>query len=101
MPVMDGSEFLKQKKQDAALADIPVVMITADDSRQQQVHALSMGVNDYIVKPFIPEVVIRRVCNVLESQKLSHLWRSQRQEEKNSGMSMKGMKENYGTGKEV
>ena len=28
-----------------------------------------MGANDYVVKPFIPEVVIRRVCNVLESQK--------------------------------
>lgn len=69
MPVMDGSEFLRRKKEDDAIAHIPVIMITADDSREQQVRALSMGANDYIVKPFIPEVVIRRVCNVLESQK--------------------------------
>lgn len=69
MPVMDGKEFLKKKKEDNSIADIPVVIITSDDSAQQQVNALSMGANDYVVKPFIPEVVIRRVCNVLESQK--------------------------------
>lgn len=69
MPVMDGEAFLEQKKEDVNIRDIPVVIITADDSPQQQVKALSMGANDYVVKPFIPEVVIRRVCNVLESQK--------------------------------
>ena len=69
MPVMDGREFLLRKKEDIEIAHIPVVIITADDSRQQQINALSMGANDYVVKPFIPEVVIRRVCNVLESQK--------------------------------
>ncbi len=69
MPVMDGREFLRRKKEDLTIAHIPVIIITADDSRQQQINALSMGANDYVVKPFIPEVVIRRVCNVLESQK--------------------------------
>lgn len=69
MPVMDGREFLKKKSEDLSIVDIPVVVITSDDSPQQQINALSLGVNDYVVKPFIPEVVIRRVCNVLESQK--------------------------------
>lgn len=69
MPVMDGKEFLKKKNEDISITNIPVVIVTSDDSAQQQVNALSMGANDYVVKPFIPEVVIRRVCNVLESQK--------------------------------
>ena len=69
MPVMDGKEFLKKKNEDTSIAEIPVVIVTSDDSAQQQINALSMGANDYVVKPFIPEVVIRRVCNVLESQK--------------------------------
>lgn len=69
MPVMDGRGFLKHKQNDASISQIPVVIITSEDSPQQQIHALSMGANDYVVKPFIPEVVIRRVCNVLESQK--------------------------------
>lgn len=69
MPVLDGRGFLKQKQKDASISQIPVVIITTEDSPQQQIHALSMGANDYVVKPFIPEVVIKRVCNVLESQK--------------------------------
>lgn len=69
MPVMDGREFLRRMKEDVTIAHIPVVIITSDDSPQQQINALSLGANDYVVKPFIPEVVIRRVCNVLESRR--------------------------------
>lgn len=67
MPVMDGKEFLQYKKNLPELDGIPVIMITADDSPEQQVITFSLGANDYIVKPFIPEVVTRRVQNVLES----------------------------------
>ncbi|MEG1559934.1 MAG: EAL domain-containing protein [Clostridia bacterium] len=66
MPKMDGKEFLKQKKQFPEFDSIPVIMITADDSQMQQVDTLALGANDYITKPFIPEVVIRRTKNVLQ-----------------------------------
>ncbi|MEG1540852.1 MAG: EAL domain-containing protein [Oscillospiraceae bacterium] len=67
MPVMDGKTFLQYKKQTPELDGIPVIVITADNSREQQISTIALGANDYIVKPFIPEVVIRRVYNVLES----------------------------------
>ncbi|MEG2117881.1 MAG: EAL domain-containing protein, partial [Clostridia bacterium] len=67
MPVMDGKEFLQYKKNMTELDVIPVIIITADDSREQQISTFSLGANDYVVKPFIPEVVTRRVKNVLES----------------------------------
>ncbi|MEG1683902.1 MAG: EAL domain-containing protein, partial [Oscillospiraceae bacterium] len=67
MPVMNGREFLQQKQNSPALSGIPVIMITADDSPEQQTLTFSLGANDYIVKPFIPAVVTRRVSNVLES----------------------------------
>ncbi|MEG0797872.1 MAG: EAL domain-containing protein [Acidaminococcaceae bacterium] len=67
MPLMDGKEFLQYKKKSPELDGIPVIMITADDSAQQQVSTFTLGANDYIVKPFIPEVVVRRVQNVLEA----------------------------------
>ncbi|MEG0780761.1 MAG: EAL domain-containing protein, partial [Oscillospiraceae bacterium] len=67
MPVMDGKEFLKYKKNVPELDGIPVIMITADDSAEQQASTFSLGANDYIVKPFIPAVVRRRVQNVLEA----------------------------------
>ncbi|MEG0750699.1 MAG: EAL domain-containing protein [Oscillospiraceae bacterium] len=67
MPVMDGKEFLQCKQKMLELDGIPVIMITADDSPEQQTSTFSLGANDYIVKPFIPAVVTRRVSNVLES----------------------------------
>ncbi|MEG1778117.1 MAG: diguanylate cyclase, partial [Angelakisella sp.] len=67
MPVMDGKEFLQYKQKSPDLDGIPVIMITADDSAEQQTSTFSLGANDYIIKPFIPAVVTRRVSNVLEA----------------------------------
>ncbi|MEG1858074.1 MAG: diguanylate cyclase, partial [Pseudoflavonifractor sp.] len=67
MPVMDGKEFLEYKQNHPELSDIPVIMATGDDSPQRQAETFALGANDYIIKPFIPEVVKRRVDNVLES----------------------------------
>lgn len=69
MPEMDGAEFLLRKKEIAPLAEVPVVIITADDTAQQQIDTMRMGANEYIVKPFIPEIVVRRVENVLDSSR--------------------------------
>lgn len=66
MPVMDGTEFLKHKRKNPAMAGIPVVIITADDTPQRQAEILKLGADDYVVKPFIPEIATRRVSNVLE-----------------------------------
>ncbi|MEG1985292.1 MAG: EAL domain-containing protein, partial [Oscillospiraceae bacterium] len=54
MPVMDGKEFLQYKQKSPDLDGIPVIMITADDSAEQQTSTFSLGANDYIIKPFIP-----------------------------------------------
>lgn len=66
MPVMDGTSFLEYKNADAAIAGIPVIMISADDTTNRQIQTLKLGAEDYIVKPFIPELAIRRVENVLK-----------------------------------
>ena len=57
------------QKKNPKMSNIPVVIITADDTPKQQVLTMEMGADDYIVKPFIPEIVIRRVKNVFESKK--------------------------------
>ncbi len=66
MPVMDGQEFLKIKNDKKEFADIPVVVVSAEDRQELQIDMLKNGVNDYVTKPFVPEVVERRVLNVLE-----------------------------------
>ncbi|MEG1268228.1 MAG: EAL domain-containing protein [Oscillospiraceae bacterium] len=66
-PAMGGTEFLKYKSNIPSLDGIPVITITSDESPAQQISSFALGANDYIIKPFIPEVVVRRVSNVLEA----------------------------------
>ena len=68
MPVMDGVEFLNLKKQNEMMVDIPVIVITADDTVAQQVNVLELGASDYVVKPIVADILIRRVNNVMESR---------------------------------
>lgn len=67
MSVIDGENFMRVKNTMEDISSIPVIIITEDDTTKWQVDILSMGASDYIVKPFVPETVIRRVTNVLES----------------------------------
>jgi len=69
MPEMDGITFLERKLTIPEIAGIPVIVITADDSPQQQNRLLEMGIKDYIVKPFVPAILQQRVKNVFESIK--------------------------------
>lgn len=67
MPVMDGTEFLKQYKQHESIAHIPVVVITADPSLEGE--ALAQGAIDMIVKPFDAKIVKLRVHNAVNYSK--------------------------------
>lgn len=67
MPGMNGQTFMQERKNDPRILNIPVVIITADDTTEQQVLTMELGASDYIVKPFIPEIVTRRVQNVWDS----------------------------------
>lgn len=66
MPVMDGRQFLELKNSAERYEDIPVVVVSADDRMERQIDMLQNGVNDYVTKPFVPEIVERRVLNVIE-----------------------------------
>ena len=61
MPGMNGQTFMQERKNDPRILNIPVVIITADDTTEQQVLTMELGASDYIVKPFIPEIVTRRL----------------------------------------
>ncbi len=80
MPVMDGKAFLQMKKTRHDIEKIPVIIITANSSVEQQINMLAIGANDYIVKPIVPDMVIRRVNSVLEtSNRFRALLREYRQ----------------------
>lgn len=69
MPQMGGREFLAYRRQHDALAQIPVVIITASNTARDQVEMFKQGIDDYITKPFVPEVVDYRIRRVINGRK--------------------------------
>ena len=69
MPGMDGFELLKKRKELDSFREVPVVVITGSGQMEDQVKAFELGANDFIVKPFVPEIVISRVNNVMSSNR--------------------------------
>jgi two-component system chemotaxis response regulator CheY len=61
MPVMDGLTFLKKMRADAAFKDIRVIMCTSESEKSRVLEAMKAGANDYIVKPFAPEALKKKL----------------------------------------
>lgn len=71
MPEMDGFEVFEHvKKLDNANSTAPVVFLTADTEVGSEVKGLNMGAMDFIKKPFIPEVMINRIQNIISLSEL-------------------------------
>ena len=66
MPEMDGFEVLKHMTEEYWISDIPVIMISSEDSANYIRRAYEMGVSDYINRPFDANVVYQRVSNTVK-----------------------------------
>ena len=69
MPVMDGYELLERLKSHSQWQQIPTIMLTARTNIKDKLKALRIGVDDYIVKPFIEEELKVRIQNLLTFSK--------------------------------
>ena len=66
MPGMPGIDLLKAIRGDAALAKIPVLMVTAEAKREQIIEAAQAGVNGYVIKPFTAGTLGDKLAKVFE-----------------------------------
>lgn len=57
MPEMNGLELVKKVRAEAKYADMPIIMVTTEGGKGEVITALKAGVNNYIVKPFTPDVL--------------------------------------------
>jgi CheY-like chemotaxis protein len=64
MPEVSGFDFLKQLRDAPETRDIPVIFVTSHATPEFIERALSSGVDGYVVKPFVPEVLIKRINDV-------------------------------------
>jgi CheY-like chemotaxis protein len=69
MPVMDGMEVLRHAKADAALRDIPVLVLTSREQDTDILDAVKLGAADYLVKPFVPSEFLARVARIIAEQR--------------------------------
>lgn len=66
MPEKDGFEVLKYMEEESLISDIPVIMISSEDSANYIRRAYEMGVSDYINRPFDANIVYQRVSNIVK-----------------------------------
>ncbi|CAB3778595.1 chemotaxis response regulator CheY [Pararobbsia alpina] len=66
MPNMDGLTMLKEIRADAALAGLPVLMVTAEAKKENIIAAAQAGANGYVVKPFTAATLDEKLQKILD-----------------------------------
>lgn len=64
MPVMNGYELLQTIRGHKAYVDLPVLMLTAHNEKDDIVLAVQAGATNYIVKPFTPDTLYRKLEDI-------------------------------------
>jgi len=81
MPVMDGLTFCAKLKAEPLTSHIPVILLTARGSEQQQAEGLSQGADAYLTKPFSAEVLLAHIASLLANrQKLKEVFAAEKQQ---------------------
>ena len=70
MPVMDGYEAIHHLRHNATLAGLPIIVLTAEDGQTVERRVLTMGADDYMIKPFEGPVLLARVNAVFSRVKM-------------------------------
>jgi two-component system chemotaxis response regulator CheY len=65
MPEMNGLELVKKVRAEEKFVDMPIIMVTTEGGKTEVITALKAGVNNYIVKPFTPQVLKEKLGAVL------------------------------------
>ena len=65
MPNMNGLELVKKVRSDPRFEELPIIMVTTEGGKAEVITALKAGVNNYIVKPFTPQVLKEKLGAVL------------------------------------
>ena len=67
MPNMDGMDLLAKLKETEDFSQIPVIMLSTEQGKEDIQEALTLGASDYLKKPLRPEQLIKAIYEVLKS----------------------------------
>jgi diguanylate cyclase (GGDEF)-like protein len=65
MPRLDGNEVCRRLKANLRTRQIPIIMLTAKAAKEDKLHGLKQGANDYVTKPYEQQELLWRVRNLL------------------------------------
>ena len=68
MPQMSGIELLKTVRATEEWKDLPFLMVTAEGQKENVIEAVKNRVNNYIVKPFTPEILMEKINKIFEGK---------------------------------
>ena len=66
MPEMDGRETMQRIRANPQWVNIPIIFLTADNSPETEAQCFDDGADEFIAKPFVPQVMQNRVSHILE-----------------------------------
>jgi len=64
MPNMNGLEFVKAFRQKDKTT--PIIMVTTETEKSRVIEAIKAGVNNYVVKPFTPDLLSQRIAETMD-----------------------------------
>jgi two-component system chemotaxis response regulator CheY len=67
MPNMSGLELTQNIRMDSKFGNIPILMVTTRGLKQDIVEALKARVNNYVVKPFTPQILKEKIDAILKT----------------------------------
>jgi CheY-like chemotaxis protein len=73
MPYMDGPTTFKQLQTIKETCDIPTILLTAKAQSCEQQEFLDLGVAGLITKPFLPEDLVMRICEILNWNYMTYI----------------------------
>lgn len=69
MPGINGFDVLREIKMNFKTAEIPVLMLSARGLEQDIIGGLTLGADEYVVKPFMPEELLARLKRILHPER--------------------------------
>ncbi len=69
MPVLDGIRFCRKIKQNIKTCHIPIILLTAKSSIENQIEGMEIGADDYITKPFSMNLLEAKISNLIKTRK--------------------------------
>ncbi len=65
MPEMNGEQLVIKLRETSKYKDKPILMVTTRGMREDVITAVKIGVNGYVVKPFTPEILKKKITDIL------------------------------------